>query len=95
MFSTDQHRFYSVLNSVAEVNDKVIPKDLDILQFWTSLWGDSSHHNSAANWIGQVTVNLQNIIVTYWDDTQISTDMIATAARIGKQLAQIVFTTSG
>ena len=78
-FVTNQRKFYSSLTSDVEVSDDVAPEDQDILQFWSSLWGNSVSHNTEASWIGEVTANLQNM--TDQDNIHITSDMISAAAK--------------
>ncbi len=55
-----------------------LPNDKDAVEFWSTLWGDSTPHNESACWIGQVATDLQDM--PSQECVHISTNMVASAA---------------
>ena len=51
LFGADQHKFYASLSSSAENDNDILPNDKDVVEFWSTLWGDSTPHNESTCWI--------------------------------------------
>jgi len=55
MFVSDQHRYYKQLSSdVGPVSSSKLPNGSDVVDFWSTLWGDTTPHNAEASWIPTV-----------------------------------------
>jgi len=61
-FVSDQHGFYKELCSEMEpTHGSRLPNSSEVVNFWSTLWGNTAPHNAEASWIPSVDASLHNL----------------------------------